>query len=180
MKFLKVSLLIVVIAIVGLLVYGLFIPTDLRVVEKISINKPIAEVYDFTKLLKNQSLYSKWQLMDPQMEHYFEGEDGTVGFVSGWKSENPDVGSGEQEIIAIMDGQRIDYELRFFEPFESKSQAFMVFTSTAPDQTEVTWGFDSEMAYPMNLMIPMMDMQVALSDDFSVGLANLKAFLEKN
>lgn len=51
------------------------------------------------------------------MEHYFDGEDGTVGFVSGWKSNSSDVGSGEQEITGTTEGERIDYELRFIEPF---------------------------------------------------------------
>lgn len=167
----------VIIALV--LIYGLIVPREFGVVEKVTINRPISEVYDFAKYLKNQGQYSKWQTMDPEMEHYYEGEDGRVGFVSGWKSESPDVGSGEQEIIAVQEGKRIDYELRFLEPFESTSSAFMTFEELGPGQTEVSWGFDGQMAYPMNVMIPLMNMEAALSDDFRVGLDNLKKILEK-
>lgn len=35
------------------------------------------------------------------MKREFRGEDGTVGFVAAWDSENPDAGKGEQEIIGI-------------------------------------------------------------------------------
>ena len=51
--------------------------------------------------------------MDPDMKKTYRGTDGTVGFVSAWDSEKDDVGKGEQEIIKITDGERIDYELRF-------------------------------------------------------------------
>ncbi|GMQ30608.1 SRPBCC family protein [Algoriphagus confluentis] len=179
MKFLKIAGLVLVLAIASLLLYGLFVPNQYSVLEKVIIDRPIEEVYAFTKNLKNQDQYSKWQLMDPEMEHYYEGEDGTVGFVSGWKSQNPDVGHGEQEIIAIQEMERIDYELRFFEPFEAKDKAYMTFSSLGPNQTEVAWGFEGNMAYPMNLMIPLMGMEQMIGDDFTVGLENLKRLLEK-
>ncbi|MDX5339570.1 MAG: SRPBCC family protein [Cyclobacteriaceae bacterium] len=178
MRILKITALILLLAIIGLLLYGLFVPNQYSVLEKVTINRPIEEVYDYAKYLKNQDEYSKWQLMDPDMVHYYEGEDGTVGFVSGWKSENPDVGHGEQEILAIQEMERIDYELRFFEPFEGTDKAYMTFNSMGPNQTEVAWGFEGKMAYPMNLMIPMMGMEEMIADDFRVGLENLKKILE--
>jgi uncharacterized protein YndB with AHSA1/START domain len=162
------------------LIIALFIPNDYSVLEKVTINRPIEEVYEFTKYLKNQNQYSKWQLMDPEMEHYYQGEDGTVGFVSGWKSENPDVGHGEQEILAIKEMERIDYELRFFEPFVGKDKAHMAFKALGANQTEVEWGFEGHLKYPLNLMLPMMDMEEMISEDFRSGLENLKNLLEKN
>lgn len=179
MKILKILGIILAVIIAIPLVSALFIPASYGIVEKITIEKPLDEVYDFAKYLKNQNQYGKWHSMDPDMEHYFKGEDGTLGFVSGWKSENPDVGSGEQEIIAIIERERIDYELRFFEPFESKDKAFMTFEALGPNQTEVGWGFDGKMAYPMNLFIPIMNLEEMLADDFRIGLQNLKRLMEK-
>ena len=71
------------------------------------------EVFDYVKYLKNQDNFSKWASMDPDMQKTYRGTDVTVGFVSAWASDNPDVGVGEQEIKAITAGQRIDFELRF-------------------------------------------------------------------
>lgn len=180
MKPLKIVGIILLVLLAVPLIAALFISGNYDVTETITIDRPKDEVFAFIKNLKNQESYSKWQKMDPDMHHYFEGEDGTVGFVSGWKSENPDVGSGEQEIIGITEGERVDYELRFFEPFESTSGAFMTTKALSPGQTEVTWGFTGEMKYPMNLMIPMMGMKEMISSDLSQGLTNLKTLLEEN
>ena len=117
--------------------------------------------------------------MDPNMEKSFRGTDGTVGFVSAWKSEEEDVGSGEQEILRIDEGKRIDFELRFFEPFESSDLAYMATERISDNQTKVKWGFDGKMAYPMNLMLLFMDFEGMIGDDLQSGLQNLKSNLEK-
>ncbi len=41
-----------------------------------------------------------------------------------WSSENEKVGAGEQEIIAIVEGERIDFELRFLAPFRSTDPTY--------------------------------------------------------
>ena len=55
----------------------------------------------------------------------------------------------------------------------------MTFAEVGPNQTEVGWGFDGKMSYPMNLMIPLMNMEKMLSGDFKTGLENLKTVMEK-
>ena len=179
MKILKILGIIIIILIAVPLIAALFLPTEYSVNKTIVIDRPLDEVYDFVKQLKNQNQYSKWNLMDPKMEHYYEGEDGTVGFVSGWKSDNPEVGHGEQEIIAIQDRKRIDYEMRFIEPFEGKDKAYMTFAEVGTYQTEIVWGFDGKIAYPMNLMIPMMGIEEMIGNNFQTGLNNLKRLLDK-
>ena len=95
MKALK-WILIVVVSIIGLiLLTALFVRKDFAVEKQIEINKPKQEVYNYVVLLKNQNNFSKWATTDPAMEKTFSGVDGTVGFVSVWKSENKNVGAGE-------------------------------------------------------------------------------------
>ncbi|WP_373495263.1 SRPBCC family protein [Aquiflexum sp.] len=180
MKILKNMAIIIVIIIAVPLIGALFTAKDVSVVREITIDRPHHEVYDYTKYLKNQDSYSKWALMDPDMQKEYRGTDGEVGFVASWKSENPDVGAGEQEILSIQEGERIDYALRFFEPFESNDKAFMEFESINENQTLVRWGYDGHMAYPMNAMLWVMDMEAMVGDDFQTGLENLKNILEKN
>jgi hypothetical protein len=67
-------------------------------VRESSINKPKQEVFNYLRLLKNQDNFSHWASMDPAMQKNWRGVDGTVGFVSSWKSDKKEVGSGEQEI----------------------------------------------------------------------------------
>ena len=178
MKILKILVIIVVIIVAIPLLVGLFGKKDYSVVEEISINKPLSEVFEYVKYLKNQDNFSKWASMDPDMTKEFRGTDGEVGFVSGWRSEDPSVGSGEQEILAMEEGKRIDYAMRFFEPFEGSDKAYFEFESLNDNQTLVRWGFEGHMDFPMNSMIVFMGMEKMIGDDFKIGLKNLKEIVE--
>lgn len=172
--------MIAVVVIIAIpLILALFVKNDYAVVREIVINKSRNEVFDYIKFLKNQDNFSKWATMDPDMKKTYRGTDGMAGFVSTWESDNPDVGTGEQEIVSIVEGERIDYELRFIKPFEANEPAFMTTESLAENQTRVVWGFSGHMDYPMNLMFLFMDMEKMIGDDLETGLINLKTVLEK-
>jgi uncharacterized protein YndB with AHSA1/START domain len=178
MKILK-TILIVIVAIVALvLIVAAVADSEYKVVREVTIDVPRAEVFDYVKYLKNQDYYSVWATMDANMEKTYTGTDGTVGFVSAWDSDNKDVGKGEQEIIGIDPGSRIDYELRFYEPFEQTDYAYMTTEAIGSDATLVKWGFSGKMKYPMNLMLLFMDMDEMLGPDLELGLLNLKTNLE--
>lgn len=179
MKFLKKVLIVLVVLIAIPLVAALFLKKDYGVEREVVIAKPKAEVFNYVKYLKNQDDFSKWGSMDPDMKKSYTGTDGTVGFIAAWESDNEDVGSGEQEIKKIVEGERIDYELRFKEPFESVSQAFLTTESVETGQTKVKWGFNGHMDYPMNLMLVFMDFETMIGNDFDTGLTTLKGILEK-
>ncbi len=117
--------------------------------------------------------------MDPDMKKEFRGTDGEVGFVSAWDSKKDDVGKCEQEITGIKEGERIDYELRFMVPMESKQQAFMTTEPVNENQTKVRWGFKGKIDYPFNLMCLFMDMDDMIGKDFENGFGNLKTIMEK-
>jgi uncharacterized membrane protein len=178
MKALKIIGLLLVGVIVLLLLAALFVDGKYAVEREVTINKPKQQVFDYVKYLKNQNQFSVWAKIDPSMKTEFRGEDGTVGFVSAWDSENPKAGKGEQKIIKIADGDRIDYELHFIEPMESTDYAYITFTAVNDSATSVKWGFFGEMKYPMNLMLLTMDMEKMLAPDLQNGLNNLKGILE--
>lgn len=108
--FKKILIVICVIAAIPLIL-ALFVNKSYEVEESIIINKPKAEVFDYVQHLKNQDNFSKWATMDPNMKKTYHGKDATVGFISAWESDNDNVGVGEQEIVNMVDGERIDYEL---------------------------------------------------------------------
>lgn len=178
MKALKIIGLTLVGFIAIALIAGLFINGKYSLEREITINKPKQEVYDYVKYLKNQNNFSVWAKADPAMKKEFKGEDATVGFISAWDSENPDVGKGEQKIIGIKEGERIDYELHFIKPFEATDYAYMTTEAVSEHQTKVRWGFNGEMKYPMNLMMLFMDMEKMLAPDLEKGLSSLKAIME--
>ncbi|TVQ10843.1 MAG: polyketide cyclase [Bacteroidetes bacterium] len=175
---LKILLIVIAAIIIVPLVTALFVKKDYSVEKEVTINRPLEEVFDYLVLLRNQDNFSVWMDMDPEVRQDFRGTDGTVGFVSAWESDDKNVGSGEQEITAIIPYQRIEYELRFIEPFESVSQAYMTTETVSDDQTLVKWGFTGRMNYPMNLMLLAMDFEGMIGSDLQKGLENLKEILE--
>ncbi|MBD1584099.1 SRPBCC family protein [Pseudoalteromonas sp. S16_S37] len=158
-------------------IIALFIPKSYHVERHVVIERPVEPVFSYIKHLKNQGNYSRWDQMDPNMQKTYKGEDGTVGFVSTWRSDDPEVGAGEQEIIKIDENKRIDFELRFIEPFQSTDPAYMT-TESVSGGTKVAWGFQGNMDYPINLMLLVMDFEQVLGNDLQVGLENLKEILE--
>jgi uncharacterized protein YndB with AHSA1/START domain len=165
--------------IVLLLAIGVFVRKDYSVAKEAIINKPKAEVFEYLKLLKNQNKFSVWGSMDPNMKTEFRGTDGNEGFVSAWESDNKNVGKGEQEILKIVDGERIDYEIRFIRPFKSTSWAYITTSTVDDSHTKVHWEFTGEMKYPTNLMLLFMNMEKMVGSDLDKGLQNLKSILEK-
>jgi uncharacterized protein YndB with AHSA1/START domain len=178
MKILKIIGLVILGLIVLLLLVSAFVNKDMNVTKEVIINKSRQEVFAYVKLLKNQDNYSKWGSMDPNMKKSYSGTDGTIGFVSAWDG-NKDVGAGEQEIIKIDEGNRIDYALRFTKPFKSKADCFITFADAGENQTKVQWGFKSKMTYPMNIILLFMSADEMVGKDFETGLSNLKKVMEK-
>ena len=179
MKVLKWVLIVVLSIIVFVLITALFVKKDFAVEKQIEINKPLHEVYNYVVLLKNQNNFSKWAATDPVMEKTFTGVDGTVGFISAWKSENKNVGSGEQEITGIVPFKRIDYELRFKEPMEDTNQAHITFDSIGESKTLLKWGFNGVMTYPTNITLLFLDFDKMIGGDFEFGLEKLRKILEE-
>lgn len=179
MKNLKKIFTVIAIIIAIPLVVALFVKKDYVVEREIIINKPKAEVFEYIKFLKNQDNYSKWNMMDPDMKKTYQGTDGTIGFISAWESKMENVGAGEQEIVNMIDGERIDMKLRFKVPFEAQNDAYMITEDMSNNQTKVKWGFKGAFPYPFNLMGLFMDMEKAVGGDLEVGLQNLKNLLEK-
>lgn len=162
----------------AILIAALFIPKGMKATREIVINKPNAEVFNYIKYLKNQQNYSKWATMDPNIKNEYRGTDGEVGFTNSWVG-NKKVGEGEQEIKGIEEGKQLTTELRFIKPFKSVAKSTMNTTALNESSTKISWGFEGQMNYPMNVMKLFMNMEKSIGDDFSVGLNNLKTIMEK-
>jgi hypothetical protein len=165
--------------VVLLLIIAAFSKKDFFCEQEIQINQPKQQVFNYIRLLKNQDNFSKWGGMDPNMKKTYSGEDGTVGFISAWESNNKNVGQGEQEILNIIEGERIDFKIRFIKPFKSFADAYMITEAINENACRIKWGFESRFNYPMNLMLLFMDMNKMIGKDFLTGLTNLKNILEK-
>ncbi|MFH6604259.1 SRPBCC family protein [Maribacter algicola] len=173
------TLLYILLAVVALVVFlALIAPKTYDVSRSIEIESPKNEVFDYLKYLKNMDEWSPWAQKDPNMKKKFTGTDGEVGAISYWNG-NKDVGEGEQEITKIVNGDRIESELRFLKPWKSTSDCYTKVENSGVSATKVTWGFTGKNKFPMNIMALFMSMDKMVGKDFEEGLATLKATLEK-
>lgn len=170
-------LYIVLAIIVLILILGLVAPKNYEVNRSIIVDKPLSQVFDYLKYVKNQDYWSPWKKKDPHMKQTFEGTDGKVGFISKWEG-NKTVGSGEQEIKRIIENESIETELRFLKPWKSQSDAYLRMISFDNVQTQVTWGFSGKIKFPFNVFMLFMNMDKAVGKDFEEGLKSLKQQLE--
>ena len=178
-KLLIAAAAVFVLFVLTIAVLAFAMPTELKVEREVTINRPRAEVFQYLKSIKSQNEWGPWFKKDPSMKQEYRGTDGTVGFVSAWNSPNDEVGEGEQEIKKITEGERIDTELRFKRPFESRSDAYLITEPVGDNLTKVRWGFTGAMPRPMNVMYLVCDIDKEVGKDFEEGLASLKGKLEK-
>lgn len=176
MTLLKYILFTVITIIVLVLIAASFINSNFQVETKITIDQTKKVVFDYLKYLKNQQQYSKWMQMDDDMETSYQGDDGTAGFVYAWKSEMQEVGEAEQEITNIVEGKKIETEIRFKQPFVSTDQLDMITESTSDGGTKVTFRYNGNMKYPTNLLIPVFKRKIG--NDMKDNLRALKSLLE--
>ncbi len=179
MLILKRILLILIIIVSVVLIAAYFMPKDYAVEREIVINKPVDSVFNYVRYLKNQNDFSVWANIDPKMKSTYTGSDGNVGAISAWESDVKDVGVGEQEITKITNGKRIDFALRFKEPMNDTAVGFMSTEAVTGNQTKVKWGINGVFPYPMNVMMPMMNMDKMIGKDLEKGLENLKVKMEQ-
>lgn len=168
----------------GLLIFaigvlGIISPKSFVVERSVVVNKGRFEVFDKIRLLKTHKEWSPWAKKDPSIIYDFKGVDGTVGFISHWVGNNH-VGEGEQEIKKIVEGERIDYELRFKSPIEAIHYSSLITTEEGASQTKLTWSMSGQMNFPFNVIFKIFKMQEKLEYDFEEGTNVLKAILEKN
>jgi hypothetical protein len=173
------TILIIILLVIAVpCIAALFLSSDYCIEKEIVIDKPKQDVFNYVKQLKNNVHYNKWSMADPAMKLEYSGVDGTVGFISAWDSSNKNVGKGEQEIIKVEEGRRVDFALRFIKPFENKANAYFITEALSNDQTKVTWAFTGTRNYTNRIMHVMLNLKKMLGNDLGTGLNTLKNVLE--
>lgn len=179
MKIVK-QLGIVILSIIGMiLIIALFVKKEYQVERSVHIHAEKSDVFNYLRSLRNHGDFAVWQKRDPNLIENYKGIDGEIGAVYSWKSDNEEVGSGEQEIVEIKLNERIDFELRFSEPMKTTANAYMTLEENE-EGTKVTWGITGKTNWPFNIFFLFFDMDEAMGPDLKEGLTNLKVYFEEN
>lgn len=168
-KLLYVILALAVVAVVAMFAIG----KDYHYEKSIVINAPIDQVYSHASSMNKINEWNPWMKLDPKIQSTYTGTTGLVGDKHCWKSEVKNVGNGCQEITLLEPNNKVSTKISFEGMGDANSDIVL---KAKGNQTEVTWSFDSEIAYPMNLMTPFMN--GAMNDSFQQGLNDLKQLSE--
>lgn len=153
-------------------------PTKYAMNKDIVIEKSVSDVFSYIKKLKNQNNYAEWLKLDPNIKQKYTGIDGTEGFISAWKSNNKNFGSGDQEVVKIIENKRIDTDLRFGESIEATDFSHIETEKVAENKTRVTWEIKGIRTYPQNLLLLTVNMEKEIGAPLKQSLVNLKTILE--
>jgi hypothetical protein len=139
------------------------------------INAPIGKVYDVVNNMKRFNDWSPWHSLDPENTRYeFRGPASGPGAYMNWSSENPNVGSGEQEITSSEAPSYVAVALDFGEMGTADAEYML---SETDGGTRIVWGFighnEGFVQKLMGLLTPLF-----LGPVYEQGLENLKNLIE--
>ncbi|MEI6201045.1 MAG: SRPBCC family protein [Enhydrobacter sp.] len=190
-----VGIVIIVILVVagGILIYAATKPNNFRVERSLAIKAPPEKIYAQIADLKAWQAWSPYEKKDPGMKRTLSGAPNGKGAVYEWDG-NKNVGAGRMEVIEATAPSKVGIKLDFLKPFEGHNTAeFTMYASGGPlkgagplngeaapaNTTTVTWAMYGPSPFMMKVMGTFMNMDRMIGDDFAVGLANLKALVEK-
>lgn len=176
MRVLKWLVIVVVVLAAGVVGVGFLLPDTAHVERSVVINARPSTVYVALNGFRQFDKWSPWAGLDPQAEYLVEGPPLGVGAKQSWRSQDPSVGAGSQEIIEAVAHEKIVVRL-IFEGWDSDN---LTTYTLAPEGrgTRLVWSYDA--TFGGNLMARyfglMMDGMIGA--DYEKGLASLKALVE--
>jgi len=162
-------LLLVVLAVASLL------PRQITVTREVVVAAPPERIFAQLNSLQKAAAWSPWTSIDPKLQTSFAGPPEGVGNRMTWTSADPRVGSGTEEIIVSVPGDRVESAVESSEMGVATSWRVL-----KPDgkDTRVTWGLLADLGSSPMVRYRGLALGKAIGDDFEKGLANLKALVE--
>lgn len=172
------KILIAIAIILGLaLIAAAVMPKIFGYEDAIVINASPSQVWKHTGSLKGMDAWSPWMAKDGNIKKTWEGENGTIGSSNCWDSKVKEVGAGCQTVVEIEENKLFVTELNFTKPNEGRGKGY-TYLEDEGQGTKVTWGFESKIPWPFNLLILTFDMETQMGEDWSNGLKKLKELSE--
>ncbi len=142
------------------------------------IAAPAEKIFPYLKSFQLGSQWSPYDKMDPKIKKSFYKEDGEVGSVMNFEG-NHQVGSGRLEILNIVPNQMVEIRLKMFKPFEAENNIQYRLTSEN-GLTRFTWLMSGDSKFVGKLMNVFIDVEKLVADQFTVGINDLSAIVERS
>ncbi len=175
MKVLKAILKLLLVLLVVFGVVGVFLPSSAHVERSTVIEAPQATVFVLVNGFRGFNRWSPWYERDPNADISYEGPDYGVGAKMIWSSEQRDVGSGSQEIVASEPYESVRTHLDLGQQGTAEAYFKLVEVESG---TEITWGLDTEFGWDLVGRYFGLMFNRIVGTDYDKGLANLKELAE--
>lgn len=161
--------------IVLLVAIAFVLPRDVSVSRSIVVDAAPDKVWPHVSSLSATREWSPWMSLDPDMVVTLSGPEEGVGNRMDWVSDEPNVGTGSQEIVAATENVRVDTALDFGSMGTANATILL---EPSGDSTLITWSFETDMG--MNPMARWMGLMMDrwVGADYEKGLTNLKQLVE--
>jgi hypothetical protein len=178
-KFFAFIGIVLLLAIIFVLVSGLFFPKSYHFERNVMIKSSKEEVWKNVSLFSNAQYWNPWKIKDPDRKQSISGIDGTPGAVYSWIG-NDHEGSGSLTFKKLVPYEYISLALDIKKQFNHHAEMYYRL-EPIEGSVKFTWGFDCTYQYPMNAIMHLFyDKDEDLDRYFSSGLANLKKRCENN
>ena len=158
-----------------LVVVAFSLPQQITVARSMVINAPEADVFAYLNNYRRFNEWSPWAARDPEAKYVFSGPEEGKGARMEWSSDNPEVGSGAQEIVESQPGALVRVSLDFGDMGKGGA-TFQLEPSGAG--TRVIWAFNTDVGNnPMRRWMGLM-FDRWIGADYEEGLERLKKVVE--
>ncbi|MEL7273927.1 MAG: SRPBCC family protein [Pseudomonadota bacterium] len=149
-------------------------PGRVAYTETITVNAPVANVYDDIRLQEHLMRWSAWP-QETKSTCTVEGDDGTVGAKTAFFTKGKRV--GYQEVVALKENKEVALTLVGPGPPHKPRLTFEL-TSTGPEETRVDAHFVNQLTRPFNIIWKFAGLSNWTRKMHVKDLQGLKAFSE--
>ena len=176
LKILKGLFVFVVLLVVAFVAIGFFLPQNAHVERSITTSASPAAVYAAIDGFERFNEWSPWASLDPSTRYSYAGPATGVGARMEWHSDDPDVGSGSQQITAVEPGRSVTSTLDFGS--DGIATTKMTLVPEGSGGTRIVWAMDMSFAgnFIGRYFGPFLDRMVG--PDYDEGLRRLKQLVE--
>jgi hypothetical protein len=173
----KLLALLVVAVVAGVLLFAASRPDTFEVTRSLSMKAPPEKIFALVNDFSKWQSWSPYEVKDPSMKRTLGAITVGQGATYAWEG-NKEVGQGEMQISESTAPTRVSMQLHFIKPFEGRNQADYTLKADG-NSTLVTWHFHGPAPFMNKLAGLFMNLDKMIGKDFEIGLANMKAIVER-
>jgi uncharacterized protein YndB with AHSA1/START domain len=175
MSFVRIAALILATLFGLFIIGGLLLPAEIRVARSIEIDVPPEQVFPLVNDMEAFNRWSPWAALDSETDYELSGPESGVGARLSWSSDNPEVGSGSQEIVTSVSPEKVLLRL----DFKAQGSAEAGFDLVPLDAgTGITWSFGYEVGYDLIGRYMGLYIERLVGATYEEGLERLKRLAE--